>query len=78
MRICSHCQKEMSEGYCIEGGLDYYCSDDCLEQHMSRDEFNELYDNEEGDSYWTEWEDEEEMEYDESAEGGEAACLSLF
>ncbi len=26
-RKCSHCGKEMSAGYCIRGGEEYYCSD---------------------------------------------------
>ena len=56
-RICSHCGKEMSEGYCINGGEEYYCSDDCLHEHMTQEEYLELYDDGNGDSYYTEWED---------------------
>ena len=55
MRKCDHCGKEMSEGYCIRGGEEYYCSDECMHEHYSEDEWNGLY--EEGDSYWTEWVD---------------------
>lgn len=57
LRKCSHCGKEMSVGYCIRGGEEYYCSDDCLHEHYSEEEYLELYDNGNGDSYWTEWED---------------------
>ena len=35
--------------------MEYYCSDECLEKNMTREEFEELYDGGEGDSYWTEW-----------------------
>lgn len=59
-RICSHCGKEMQEGYCIEGGMDYYCSDECLESEISREEYEKLYDNGDGDSYWTDWYGEED------------------
>lgn len=56
-RVCSHCGKYMNEGYCIENGLEYYCSDECLHKRYTEEEYNELYDDGNGDSYWTEWED---------------------
>lgn len=56
-RKCSDCGKEMSQGYCIRGGEEYYCSDDCLHEHYSEEEYLKLYDNGNGDSYWTEWDD---------------------
>jgi hypothetical protein len=54
-RICSECGREMIEGYCIENGLDYYCSDECLHKNMTQEEYLELYDDGKGDSYYTEW-----------------------
>lgn len=57
-RICSACGKQMKKGYCIEGGMEYFCSDECLHTAYSDDEYLELYDNGNGDSYWTEWDDE--------------------
>lgn len=57
-RICSACGKPMKKGYCIEGGMEYYCSDECLHTAYSDDEYLELYDEGNGDSYWTEWDDE--------------------
>jgi hypothetical protein len=59
-RICNNCKKEMFEGYCIENGLEYYCSEDCLHKHITPEEFEELYDNGNGDSYWTTWEEDYE------------------
>lgn len=56
-RTCSECGKEMTQGYCIENGMEYYCSDECLHKHYTEKEFEELYDDGNGDSYWTEWED---------------------
>lgn len=53
-RVCSECGKEMTEGYCIENGLEYYCSADCLDKHYSEEEWADLYAT--GDSYYTEWE----------------------
>ena len=58
-RTCSHCGNGMYEGYCIDAGLEYYCSDECLHKHYTEEEYLELYDDGNGDSYWTEWEDEE-------------------
>ena len=58
LRICSECGKTMTEGYCIENGLEYYCSDNCLHKHYTEEEYNKMYDNGNGDSYYTEWEEE--------------------
>ena len=54
-RICSECNKVMFEGYCIDDGLDYYCSNECLTKHISMEDYLELYDDGNGTSYWTEW-----------------------
>lgn len=58
-RICNNCNKEMNKGYCIENGMEYYCSNECLHKHYTEEEFKELYDNGNGDSYWTDWECED-------------------
>lgn len=55
VRKCSSCNKLMVEGYVIENGESYYCDDQCLEKNMSREEFEELYDDGDGDSYYTQW-----------------------
>lgn len=55
-RTCNECGKEMTEGYCIENGIEYYCSDECLHKNITEEEYLKLYDNGNGDSYWTEWE----------------------
>lgn len=56
-RVCDQCQEIFSEGYCIEGGMAYYCTKECmLASGMTWEEFLELYDDGEGDSYWTQWE----------------------
>ena len=57
IRVCSECGKIMKSGYCIENGEEYYCSDECLHKHYTEEEYQELYDDENGDSYYTEWED---------------------
>ena len=56
-RKCSNCGKKMTEGYCIDNGLEYYCSDECLHKHYKEEEYEEMYDDGNGDSYYTEWED---------------------
>ena len=57
-RTCSECDSPMNEGYCIEDGLEYYCSDDCLHKHISQEEYQKLYNEGNGSSYWTDWEEE--------------------
>jgi hypothetical protein len=60
-RKCSECGKHMTEGYVINAGCEYYCSDACLHKHMTPAEYDEQYADGEGDTYWTEWETEGEM-----------------
>lgn len=57
MRICSVCEKNMKDGYVIDGGAEYYCSEECLHTEITPDEWIELYDDGNSESYWTEWED---------------------
>lgn len=55
VRCCSECGKPMTEGYCIEDGAEYYCSEDCLHKNLSDEEYENLYDDGRGNSYWTSW-----------------------
>lgn len=55
IRVCSQCGKPMFEGYCIEDGAEYYCSDYCLHQNLSEHQYQKLYDEGRGNSYWTSW-----------------------
>lgn len=59
VRRCDCCGKAMQSGYVIENGSAYYCKKECLHTVMTEEEFLELYDDGNGDSYWTEWEDED-------------------
>lgn len=59
-RRCDHCGAVMTEGYCIDGGAEYYCTDSCLHAHYTPEEWEDLYDDGNSDSYWTQWEGEEE------------------
>jgi hypothetical protein len=62
MRICNHCGKELKlNGYVVDNGLEYYCCDQCLNAHYTPEEWAKMYDNGDGDSYWTEWEEEKGM-----------------
>ena len=55
IRVCSECGKPMTEGFCIEDGADYYCSEECLHKNLTEEEYNDLYDDGKGESYWTSW-----------------------
>lgn len=56
-RVCSTCTKPMSEGYyCCD---EYYCSDDCVNApFVGTGEAWEEHYSEDGDCYWTEWEEQ--------------------
>lgn len=58
IRKCDECGKEINAGYVIDGGMEYFCSDDCLHKHYTDEEYLEMYDDGNGDTYWTEWDDE--------------------
>ena len=60
--VCDSCGTPMNEGYCLFGGEQYYCTDECLHANYTKDEWDEMY-KEEGDSYWTEWHDIEDANY---------------
>ena len=53
-RRCSVCGKLMREGYCIDAGFAYYCSDECLHTEYTEKEWLEEFENND-QSYYTEW-----------------------
>ena len=53
-RRCSVCGKLMREGYCVDMGAAYYCSDECLHTEYSDEEWAEECENND-QSYYTEW-----------------------
>ena len=64
-RNCTACSAGMNEGYCIGDGIEYYCSDACLHTEITHEEYMELYDDGEGDSYWTDWSEDPDNFEDE-------------
>ena len=42
VRVCDECGKIMTAGYCIGGGDEYYCSDDCLRKNYTDEEYKAL------------------------------------
>ena len=58
MRKCSHCGRDMDEGFCIFDGEEYYCSENCLHSVYSEEEYKSLY--EDDAAYWTQWEEDDE------------------
>lgn len=55
VRVCTSCLNIMVKGYVIEDGFAYYCSDRCLEDDMTLDEFKQAYGDGDTETYWTEW-----------------------
>lgn len=53
-RVCSECKSVMLDGYCVNGGCEYYCSDECLHKNYTDEEWEAMYE-EGGDSYWSTW-----------------------
>jgi hypothetical protein len=64
-RKCTKCNNGMNEGYIIGNG-EYYCTDECLHKVYTIKEWEEMSggeDNLSEESYWTEWETEEDFDY---------------
>ena len=57
-RYCDKCGKKMHEGFVIDDGFEYYCSEKCLHKSMTEREYMKLY--EDDRAYWTEWEEDDE------------------
>ena len=55
LRICDECHHPMIEGFCIDDGKEHYCSEECLHNHYSEEEYLAMYNDGEGNSYWTVW-----------------------
>ena len=53
-RRCTQCGSLMREGYCVDMGAAYYCSDECLHSEFTDEEWAEECNNNE-QSYYTEW-----------------------
>ena len=62
-RKCSNCGKVFNEGYVVCGGEEYYCSDSCLYNNYGREEWLKMTKEGSDDSYYTEWEDEDDYQY---------------
>jgi hypothetical protein len=55
-RTCDTCGVKMTEGYCIEGGEEYYCNDHEPADFLESYELSE--DSGEYNTYWTTYEEE--------------------
>lgn len=75
VRRCEICGKIITEGYCIADGQAYYCSDECLHKHYTQEEFDAMYADGEGDSYWTEWEPEDGDTFFVARDKDDSLCL---
>jgi late competence protein required for DNA uptake (superfamily II DNA/RNA helicase) len=65
-RKCDKCGQGMNEGFCIYEGEEYYCSDECLHLVYSKSVWEGMYNAEDignSPSYWTQWEDIEDYQY---------------
>ena len=60
IRTCDECGDHMTEGFVVDGGCEYYCSQECLHKHYTPEEWADMYGDGNTDSYWTEWEQEQE------------------
>lgn len=54
-RLCDSCQKEMDQGYCINGGEQYFCNEKCLHSQIDKEEYERLHKDGDCDTYWTIW-----------------------
>ena len=55
LRVCSKCFNIINEGYVVGGGDEYYCTDKCLHEEISIEEWENLLKGYDSDNYYTEW-----------------------
>lgn len=53
IRVCDCCSKLMIDGHFVDEAYEYYCSDECLEKAINKEEIEHLY--KEDLLFWTEW-----------------------
>ena len=58
MRQCVKCGNEMFEGFIFDGSATY-CSDECLSDVATLEEWNKLHKDEPDYFYWTAWDDDD-------------------
>ncbi|MBE1553209.1 hypothetical protein [Sporosarcina limicola] len=56
-RLCSECGVPMQEGFYFESDAKQYCSEKCLMQVITWEDYLSMHDNGNGDAYWTDWYD---------------------
>jgi hypothetical protein len=54
-RVCEKCGKAMTSGFLVYDGAIYYCSEACMFQDITEEEYEMLY--EQDLAYWTNWEE---------------------
>lgn len=57
VRQCSQCNRLMDEGFYFESDSTYYCDEKCLTEVIPYRDYLEIYNDGNGDAYWTRWED---------------------
>lgn len=55
-RICSKCERVTQAGFLFESDGTVYCSENCLTQVISMEEYLAIHNDGDGDAYWTQWE----------------------
>ena len=62
-RKCSVTGEGMNQGYVVNGGEEYYKDLQALHTKYSPAEWDQMYDEGNSDSYWSEWDETEEYAY---------------
>ncbi|WP_342507326.1 hypothetical protein [Sporosarcina sp. FSL K6-2383] len=55
--LCSQCGTPMQERFIFEPDATQYCSEECLKQVITWEDYLAIHDNGNGDAYWTDWYD---------------------
>ena len=63
-RKCDECGFGMNDGFVVNDGEEYYCSDNCLHKHYTSEQWAEMCEEDEdavlgSESYWTDWNDDQ-------------------
>lgn len=63
-RMCTTCGDVFNDGFMYNGGSMYFCSEECLHEEVSPEDWEEAHAEDDDSNYYTEWDAESDAEYE--------------
>lgn len=63
-RMCTTCGDVFNDGFMYNGGSMYFCSEECLHEEVSPEDWEEAHAEDDDNNYYTEWDEDSDAEYE--------------